>query len=335
MRRTTVQPILLLVTACVLAVVAMGDEPSLSRGGGSAGGESGFTGDPAVGEPSLQFSEEASVSWVLVAVVVKDRRGHVRDLGREQFRLSVDGQPVSVESFDVGADAPLSLVFLQDLSGSMANGGKLEASREALRFFLDDARPGDEFAVASFASGRTEVEVPFTADLGAVRDAVGRWQGYGTTALHDAVGFLPEIQIAGRHPKRAAILVTDGVDNASELTPDESRSKVIRARLPVYVLAFDRGRPSAKATGVRTAASLLETLAEVTGGGYFPVADPDQFKELWVRIAADLRYQYVLGFQTRGSGSLAEHRIEVELEGMERGVELTHRESYRGFSPRD
>ncbi len=137
------------------------------------------------------------------------------------------------------------MVLLQDLSGSMGVGGRLEASREAVGYFFDRARPGDEFALATFASDSTDVDVPFTEDMGALRESVARWEAYGKTALHDAVGRLPEISGDSRNVKRAAILVTDGVDNASALSANEARELVRRAELPVYVLGLESGDPFA------------------------------------------------------------------------------------------
>ena len=139
------------------------------------------------------FAEEISVGWILVPVVVRGRGGYVRDLEASDFRLSVDGRPVKIREFERRAEAPWSVVILQDVSGSMAESGKLEASRQALGLFLERGFPGDELAVASFAGGTTQVEVPFTTDLGAVREAMAAWEAYGTTALHDAIARLPEI----------------------------------------------------------------------------------------------------------------------------------------------
>ncbi len=106
------------------------------------------------------------------------------------------------------------MVFLQDLSGSMGTGYKLAASREAARYFFDEARTGDEFALASFGAGSVQVDVPFTQDIEAAREAVSSWEAWGTTALQDAVAWLPEITLEKTSIKRAAIVVTDGLDNA-------------------------------------------------------------------------------------------------------------------------
>ena len=45
---------------------------------------------------------------------------------------------------------------------------------------------------------------------------------WSTTALYDMVLRVPEVLEKARHHRRAAILLTDGVDNASEITADEA-----------------------------------------------------------------------------------------------------------------
>jgi VWFA-related protein len=286
----------------------------------------------------IRFSDETSVSWVLVPVVARDGGRYKKGLRAGDFRLRVDGRAVEIESFDSGLDAPLSLVHLQDLSGSMANGGKLEASREALRFFLAQMRDQDRLAVASFASGRTQVEVPFTDRKPVIEEALEAWEGYGTTALHDAVALLPEIHLGG-HLKGAAVLLTDGVDNASVLSPARARELVRRAEIPVYVLALGdrRGdpRPTAPAAGSGARerpvySTVLRQLAAATAGRYYSIRDSG-VRAACAAIVAELRHQYVLGFPTSARGPVEDHQLWVEVPG--KRLRISHRLGYRGSSP--
>lgn len=280
------------------------------------------------------FGEEVSVGIVLVPVVVQGRNGYVTGLDPEDFRLEVDGRPVHVVAFERRADAPVSLVFLQDLSGSMASGGKLAASQEAVRYFLDEARLGDEFALATFAGGETHVEVPFTGDLPALRESLTTWDAYGTTALHDAVAWIPEISAAGRAGKRGAVLLTDGVDNASQIPPAEAREIVRHAQVPVYVLGLGSGDPfelTPEGGKLHRYADLLNLLARYTGGRYFPVSDAAELKEAVVAIDEQLRHQYVLGFSPSGRGESSQHRIRVTIPG--RRYRVLARQGYFGTAP--
>jgi len=284
--------------------------------------------------PAVTFSDQTSVAWVLVPVSVRDaRQRFVRDLRARSFRLVIDGRYQAFDSFDADAAAPLSLIQLQDLSGSMDLGGKLDAARAALACFAQGLRPGDEIALASFGAGRLSVDVPFTDLAAPVREAARAWHGYGSTALHDAVAWLPEISLEGRHPRRAAVLVTDGADNASTLAPEVARDLVRRAQLPVYVLALgnrDRSRQVASEEA-RSNRALLASLATVTGGAFFALDTTAQAATAAChKIAAELRHQYVLGFRITTEGTVADHRLRVEVTDPRMPFIITHRAAYRG-----
>jgi len=287
------------------------------------------------GAPEARFEGEVSVAWILVPVTVKSPTGRfVRNLDREDFTLRVDGRKVRFPDFEPRGTVPWSLVFLQDLSGSMANGGRIEASRQAVGYFLDGARYGDEFALATFAGPTTAVEVPFTEDVATLRESVARWEPYGRTALHDAVALLPQISGESRNLKRAVILVTDGVDNASQMTAAQARALVRRAELPVYVLGLESGDPrvvSAEGDKVHRYADVLNLLAAMTGGRYFPIHGVDDLKEACAAIAEELRSQYVLGFETTGTGPSRYRPITVEVR--RRNARVTSRQGYRGTRP--
>lgn len=285
--------------------------------------------------PGAKFSgEEVSVGYVLVPVIVRSNAGgYANRLDKKDFQLKVDGRPAPIESFEKRAEAPASIVFLQDLSGSMGTGGKLEASRRAVRFFLDRSLAGDEFAIATFAGGNFSIDVPFTSDLSALRAAVDGFRAYGTTALNDAVAWMPEVSTAGKNPKRFAILVTDGVDNASTLSPDEAREIVRRSELPVYVLGLESGSPyelGPDGKKVYRYADVLNLLAHETGGRYYPLAAPDDLGKALAAIVEDLRHEYVLGFAT-GNGPSRFRNLKVEVAGRNRSV--LFRRGYKGPPP--
>jgi len=288
---------------------------------------------PKPEEPPATFGEEVSVGYVLVPVVVRSGAGYVKNLDQDDFKILVDGRQVAVDSFERRADAPASVAVFQDLSGSMENGAKLELSRSVVRYFLDKALAGDEFALATFASGDLQVEVPFTADLATVRESVQGWKAYGTTALHDAVSIMPEISAEGHNPKRFAILITDGVDNASQITPEKAREIVRQAQLPVYVIGLDSGNPFELTTGgkkIYRYADVLNLLAVTTGGRYYSISSQEDLQKALAAILEDLRHQYVLGFTT-GQGPSRQRSLKVEVKAGDRTV--LFRRGYKGSPP--
>ncbi len=327
-------------------VLLVADRAGLATPGGPANGAPPAAGAraPAVASGpaglesgTAQFQDTLAVTSVLVPVLVRTRSGYANHLGVNDFRLLVDGRPVPIESFDENTEAPTSVVFLQDLSGSMGTGGKIELSQQVVRTLVNQALPGDEFALATFASGHGEVEVPFTSDREALLDAISRWQGWGTTALHDAVAWIPDISGEGHNSRRFAILVTDGADNASTLTPEQAREVVRSAQVPVYVLGLGSGSPyelTPEGKKVYRYADVLNLLAGATGGRYYPISRSADLPKALKAIAEDLRHQYVLGFSTReGERSYRRLRVELKAKGLGDRATIVFRRGYKGPPP--
>lgn len=283
-------------------------------------------------EATPVFEEEVSVGYVLVPLVVRSGAGYADRLDEDDFRLLVDGKPVKVDSFERRADAPASIVFLQDLSGSM-EGTSLQASQQAVQFFLDKSLKGDEFAIATFASDAGQVEVPYTSEMSVLRESVASWKAWGTTAIHDAVAWVPNISAEGRNPKRFAVLITDGIDNASKFTPEQAREIVRQAQLPVYVIGLGTGNPyelSETGEKIYRYADVLNLLASVSGGRYYAISNLVDLQEALVAIHDDLRHQYVLGFAT-GEGNSRQRDVKVEVKSGGRTV--LFRRGYKGPPP--
>lgn len=279
------------------------------------------------------FSELVSVDFVLVPVVVDGAKGPIQDLAQNDFELLVDGQPVSIESFETG-ETPATLFFLQDLSGSMELVGKLRSSRRILDFFLDRAGLGDRFAMLTFAGRRVDTLVPLTDDVSQMREAARTWRAYGITALHDAVALLPELVLDQPSSRRAVLLVSDGLDNASGLSATEARDRIRASEIPVYVIGLDTGSPfelDSEGQKRYRYADVMNLLAHLTGGRYYSASDTSQLDLATTSILQELRHQYILGFSTGGAGQAMARDIEVRVR--RKHVEVLHRRGYLGQPP--
>lgn len=278
----------------------------------------------------LTFSDQVSVQQVLVPVVVRSRGRYVRNLERKDFRLFVDGRPAPIESFESGSSAPVHLLILQDVSGSMGVGRRLEWSRAAVECLLARSGPNDRFSLVTFAAGGLSVQGRASADPGAVRGWIAGWHPYGRTGLHDAVAQIPALGAGTGDRRRAVVLLTDGNDNASTVTPSAARDSARRAELPVYVFASGTWRRPAEDEGDGPLAP-LQLLAYVTGGRYVRIAAAKDVDAGCERVAEELRFQYVLGFSTAGRGGVQPRRLRVEVPGKRR--KITFRREYLGGLP--
>ena len=247
----------------------------------------------------VQHSEQEQVRLVLVPAVVEDRRGRpVRGLTEGDFTLSEDHIPQQIEFFSVEQQEPLALAFLLDVSGSMRQLGKLEAAKEAIRYFVETLRPRDRFALICFADDQVSWVTEFTGDRERFLARLDVQEGFGQTAINDAVAEVPKLVFdddVGR--KKAIVLITDGFDNSSRMTTAEALRSARRVNVPIYTIGFSALPESVLKKGeLAYNLELIREFSEVTGGALHVVHDPVELKESAVEIAEELRHQYLIGY---------------------------------------
>lgn len=260
-----------------------------------------------------------SVELVYVDAFVTHKGEPFLGLTERDFELKDDGVPQTLEL--VAADSlPLLAVLAFDTSGSLA-GDKLAALRSASDAFLAGLRPSDEVGLLTFSEELAWRAGP-TRDRQVVRDALGRLQARGATALFDALYaclVLPETQA-----RTLVVLFSDGQDNMSFLDAARVRAVVERSNALVHVVgtrppapvtpALMRGAPSparAEPEHVR----VLRRVAELTGGRYWEAESGDKLTAAFAAIALAMNHRYVLRYEPRGEPHPGWHRLSVRLRG--------------------
>jgi Ca-activated chloride channel family protein len=277
------------------------------------------------------------VGYVLIPFVVTDVKGRSRrDLKAADVTLLVDGKAVSADLFERTEGAPVSFTILLDGSGSMGLMGKIEGSRAAIAALLDARRPGDDYALHVFSQGKIREVVSFTRDVAAVRRAVRDLVPFGKTALFDALARMPDQSLLGRNGVRAVILLTDGVDNASDLKLEQLDEVFSGVDVPVYPVGIrTEGGPAEPSPGAAADKTMnvriLGDLARMSGGRLAIVEDPARLPEAIAEIDQDLRSQYVIGFTPTGTGEVKFRRISLRINGP--AYRLRVRAGYRGTEP--
>ena len=148
------------------------------------------------------------------------------------------GLPRPIVEFMARDDGPISVAFLFDTSGSMPVASNLEKGKGLVAHFLTQMKPSsDEAALFTFDKDLRQ-EVPFTNDVNNVRGALGRVTAWGLTSLYDAIAETAK-RVADRGPsgRRAVVVITDGDDTSSVLTPAEVSGLASAIDVPVYVVA--------------------------------------------------------------------------------------------------
>ena len=271
-------------------------------------------GEPVLGQQPLP-TFRSGVSLVSVNAVVKDRRGRpVRNLTRDDFQILENGAARPIVDFGFSDQGPVSFGVLVDQSGSMKLSNNLGAAREVIRHLLawfDEGK--DEVALFAFDQHLREVQ-PFTSSSAAVIDALPRLSAYGTTALYDAIAGTAERLESRPSPRRAVIVVTDGLDTASTKTVEDVSGMASAIDVPVYVvvvtspLNHPNGGSPLRADG-EPITTRLANLSYWTGGDMLIASTPAETSLIARRLVVDLRHQYQLAFES--STRVGWHQVAV------------------------
>jgi Ca-activated chloride channel family protein len=255
----------------------------------------------------------SAVDLVRVSAVVRNKKGRfVQDLTAGDFEVLESGQKRLIT--DCQRDvAGISVAILLDVSGSME--AQLANARQAgnhVVSWLDRER--DEAAVYTFDTRLQEV-TSFTSGLQVLPEKLALLTPFGATSLHDAIAQTAQRVGARQGRRRAVVVLTDGLDNASRLTPSEVSGIASSIDVPVYVVgvvsAIDN--PSAPVAALGAARSplsgALADLSAWTGGRAFVVSTNAERSLAARQLVDELRHQYLIAFES--SGQPGWHPLEV------------------------
>jgi len=257
---------------------------------------------PVSGSQDAVATFRSNVDLVRVNAVVRTKNGRfVQDLTARDFEILEGGRQRPITSFQRDA-AGISVALLLDVSGSMRV--QLPHAREAANQMLSRLEsPRDEAAVYAFDTRVQEV-APFTRGLRQLPDTLAHLTPFGATSLHDAIAQTARRAGTREGRRRAVVVVTDGLDNASRLTPATVSRLASALDVPVYVVgvvsAIDN--PSAAVstvTGERSPfTGALADLSMQTGGNSFVVSTSAEQGLAARQIVEELRHQYLIAFQS-------------------------------------
>jgi VWFA-related protein len=236
------------------------------------------------------------VNEVNVVFTVTDKHGHyVKDLKKADFRVIDDQKPAEqIRSFHNETDLPLQVGLLVDASNSVRDRFKFE-QEAAIEFLNQTVRPRYDRAFVVGFDVTPDVTQDFTDDTEALSRGVRALRPGGGTAMYDALYFAcrdKQMKAPQSGPiRRAIILLSDGDDNQSHVSREESIEMAQRAEVIVYTI-------STNITGARQRGDkVLERIAEATGGrAFFPFQLTD-VANAFVEIQDELRSQYALSYK--------------------------------------
>ncbi len=275
-------------------------------------------------EPTLRID----TSLVLIPTQVTTREGSpIMDLKPTDFKIFEDGAEQRISYF-AKDDAPVSIGFLLDSSGSMRN--KKQKASEAAAAFFRTANAEDEFFLIEF-DDRPKLAVPFTTDTDLLYKEISHARPYGRTSLFDAIHLGLEVMKGARHNRKALVIVSDGGDNRSRRTFSAIKSDVLEADVQLYAMGIYDSEGAAQGSAEEAnGPELLEHLAELTGGRHFPVLNLGTLPEVSTRIGQLLRSRYLLGYNPTNESRDGRYRgVKLDVaEPTDPGLRVQYRKGY-------
>ena len=300
---------------------------------------------PTAGQSQSDTAQElptikVDVQLVSLTATVEDRQGHpVTGLRKEDLVVYEEGVLQDLAVFHDDEKIPVSVGILFDTSGSMVD--KIDEVQDAVIHFIDTTNPEDDIFLIQFSS-RTSLVEDFTGDRQRLRRAIGRLRPRGSTALYEAVvEGLQHLQ-AGRHKKKALLVITDGNDTSSNITLQEAAATAQQSEAIIYALGIGHGEhgsfghlPGMFKDTVDVDA--LQQLTDGTGGRTFLVEGThrrggvDVIDQACQEVGAELRGQYTIGYYPKNKNRDGTYRrIRIKVRNGDYTVRT--REGY--FAPR-
>ncbi|MBI3242974.1 MAG: von Willebrand factor type A domain-containing protein [Chloroflexi bacterium] len=209
------------------------------------------------------------------------------------FALYADGAPspfqkdgtqiirVGVQGYEVSEAErkPASLTFVIDISGSMAQGGRLELVKQSLQMLVDRLRPSDTVAIVVYGSDARVMLNPTSGeDRATILSAIYGLQPEGATNVEAGLRLGYDIANLAYRPDgiNRVILCSDGVANVGATGPDQILQSVrgyADAGITLTTVGFGMGNFNDV---------LMEQLADNGDGNYAYVDDLDEANKLFV-----------------------------------------------------
>jgi Ca-activated chloride channel family protein len=260
-------------------------------------------------------SIRANADLVLIPVTVTDRKGApVTGLESRHFKLMHDNALQSVVSF-TQQDVPCSVGVIVDTSGSMVH--QLEAAKMVVRAFLETVAPRHEASLMS-VSFQPKIEAGFKPDPVEVQHSLQMVRPGGSTALVDTLYLALNKMHSAHNPRRALLVISDGMDNHSGYSKGDLMRMAMEADVQIYTISIGvlpRYKKPMQVQEERSGLTLLEDLADKTGGLHYTVEFSNAAERAAKQVGLAIRNQYLIGYRpvdTEVSGKW--HKIHVKLD---------------------
>ncbi len=178
-------------------------------------------------------------------------------------------------------DLSLSMDSRDWISSDGEQTTRWDAVKEVMGEFIE-RREGDRMGLVLFAS-QAYLQAPFTTDLQLVRSLLDESEiglAGAKTVIGNAIGKGIELFESDSVEERVMILVTDGADSGSELSPLQAARMAAGDSITIYTI----GIGSISSGAYELDETTLTDIAEATGGQYFRASDREGLLDIYALL---------------------------------------------------
>jgi len=228
---------------------------------------------------------------VVVHASVTDKNGKlITNLPESSFKVFENGVQQQLKLFR-REDIPVSMGIIVDNSGSMKD--KLTQVAEAALDLVRASNPQDEVFVVNF-NDDAFLDQPFTNDIKKLETALEEIKAKGGTAMRDAINLsMDYLKEKAKKDKKVLLVVTDGNDNASNVSLEDLVRKAQQSDVLIYSIGLLNEEEPREAKKAKHA---LHDLAIASGGmDYYP-KDLAEVDRITPEVAHEVRNQYTMAY---------------------------------------
>jgi len=268
--------------------------------------------EAAVQSPQFRVGVEL-VPLTVTATERLDR--YVTNLREDEFRVTEDGHPQVIQSFDRGRSSIIATIIL-NVSAGMRE--RLSAVQDAAVGFIRKLGPNDVASVVDVAT-TWRLRQDFTSNHTALERAIRQTTPTGGPALFDALFAAFKTLNDRIHASMSAgtrraviVLVTDGEDQSSRTPFADVLDMGIRSNATVYAVGVLATRPLA---GLKQDPhSVVARFAADTGGRLLLPADSTELAAVHREITDELDSQYFLVYASTNPRNVKVfHQVSVQI----------------------
>jgi len=193
----------------------------------------------------------------------------------------------------------INVVLVIDDSGSMSatdyKPTRLDAAKRAAKILINSLQPKDYVGIVIFESGATTAcyLTPFKEK--AIEKLMAIKQRNGRTAIGDGLSLAVDMATSIPNKKKVVILLSDGVNNAGVVTPEEAINFAKSNKIQIYTVGMGSEKPAilgydffGNPQYAKLDEATLKKIARETGGKYYKSVNENTLSEIYKNIGENI-----------------------------------------------